>query len=62
MTERNGILLTNSPAITVYKAELKVMQGKLSLQRFRLTGAGEPKFPKAKILAAGDSFFVVLKQ
>jgi hypothetical protein len=45
----------------VYKAEIKVLQGKLTLQNFRLEGAGKARFPKARILSAGDSLSVELK-
>jgi len=45
----------NVAAKTVYKAEIKVMQGNLALQNFRLEGAGEARFPKARILSAGNS-------
>jgi hypothetical protein len=51
----------NAAAKSVYKAEIKVMQGKLALESFRVAGAGEARFPNIKILSAGDSLSMVLK-
>jgi uncharacterized protein (DUF608 family) len=50
----------SAAAKPVYKAEIKLMRGKLALQSFRLSGAGEARFPKARILSVGDSLSVVI--
>jgi uncharacterized protein (DUF608 family) len=67
-SDRTAIAMGNTGAkkrdITaklIYKAELMVLHGKLALKRFRLSGAGEARFPKVKTLSAGDSLPMVLK-
>jgi hypothetical protein len=62
MAESGGAAVQKKTAAAkpVYKAEIKVMQGKLALQSFRLAGAGEARFPKAKLFSAGEVFSVVV--